>query len=350
MGIGETLPPISIRNNLDCAYLSENSRIAIDPDTNNLTVQKLVDGLWQPASFETGPNSLWIGRNVGIAAAGHHLLTEDPHGLFHYHTHSDFDGELSLSDAKTLFSYSILIRYESQADDTNEWIGKEFTWVSPSTINGLMKKGYWKTGSLAAIKPIRIRTWHGADENGALEFDQTYPASYFTANGEIETLEDGFIELENGENYYTKISSEADFSLLTNAAETMPWNAIDISLTRYDNLLQTTEWIDGATYTKDDSWFIKNRKIYVCNVTGEQTGTFADNADKWDILGSNHIVYNEVANFALLPDPAEHSSKIYIVLASTGFDWSKRKGLYRSDGIVWTRLSNVQYEVTDAEA
>ncbi len=56
----------------------------------------------------------------------------------------------------------------------------------------------------------------------------------------------------------------------------------------------------------------------------------------------------EVANFAALP-AATGSGDVYLVLASTGFLWNKRKGLYRDEG-VWSRLSNTTFEVLDTEA
>ena len=58
----------------------------------------------------------------------------------------------------------------------------------------------------------------------------------------------------------------------------------------------------------------------------------------------------EVANFAALPAAAGASGDIYLVLATTGFLWNRRRGLYRSDGASWTRLSNATFEVLDTES
>lgn len=266
---------------------SDNVRLAVDSDRGILIVEQYIDGIWEPASFATGPESLWIGRAVGIAAGGHHILTEDHTGQYHFHTHSDFDGDLSLSDSKTLYAYYFSEGYIAQDDDSNEWIGTAFNWQSTATIYGLMQKGYWRTGSVAATEPVRIQVWEGTGMGGFLIFDQTYPASTFPANSEVGTHEAGFIELEVGMTYFTQISSTATFSLKTNAAETEPWTAIDLVMVRYDNLLQTTEW-EETTYNVGQ-YFIDSRQIYVCNVTGAQTGTFEDNAAKWDLMGDQYI-------------------------------------------------------------
>ena len=77
-------------------------RLAIDEGSGITEIQRRIDGIWQPDSFEAGPSTIWVGKNVGIAAAGHHIVTENADGQFHFHTHSDFDGETSLTDAKIL--------------------------------------------------------------------------------------------------------------------------------------------------------------------------------------------------------------------------------------------------------
>jgi len=58
---------------------------------------------------------------------------------------------------------------------------------------------------------------------------------------------------------------------------------------------------------------------------------------------------DEVDNFAALPS-ATGSGDVYLVKASTGFLWNRRKGLYRDDGVdTWNRFSNVTLEVMDSE-
>ena len=213
-------------------------------------------------------------------------MTENIDGEFHLLPHSDFDGEVTQSDTKTLFSYFSLENQVGQPDFSGEWTGKSIGWLGASTVHGFVRKGYFKTGSTAATAPIRLKTYEGTDENGKLVFDQSYPASQFPASSTVEVIENGFTELTPGLDLYMEISSDEDFSLLTDAAVVNPWAGYDVSLLRYDNFLQTAEWIDGATYNKNQ-WFIYNRKIYECSVTGVQTGTFLDNSDKWHAIGEH---------------------------------------------------------------
>ena len=76
--------------------------------TDNAVIQKTLDGIPKPASFETGPNSLWVGRSVGVAGLGHHLATEALDGHLHFHAHSEYVDGLSTVDAKILNAYSCI--------------------------------------------------------------------------------------------------------------------------------------------------------------------------------------------------------------------------------------------------
>ena len=58
----------------------------------------------------------------------------------------------------------------------------------------------------------------------------------------------------------------------------------------------------------------------------------------------------QVTAFADLPVATAHTGELYLVLTSTGLLWNRRKGLYRSDGVNWDRVSNATFEVLDSEA
>jgi len=272
-------------------------RFSIDSDTDIPVIEKLVDGLWQPASFETGPNSLWVGRNVGVAGIGHHLVTEGADGHLHFHTHSEFENGLTTTEVQLLNAYEHLDNFNYQPDDSNEWIGQTYEFIAPpSTGDVLVQNIYIKTGSIAASNKIRHQIWSGAFDTGVLVYDQTYPASQFPANSEITLQAMGWVEYSKGKTYYTRYSSDSDFSILLNASGTFPWLSLDVSYIREDRLLQTKQYVDGDTFT-NGQYLIKDRKIYVCNVTGVQTGTFEDNSDKWDLLENKYIegIFTETA-------------------------------------------------------
>jgi len=282
----------AIENDKETIYLAgredlDNSlRFTVDSDTGYTEIQSRINGVWQPADFETGPRSLWLGKSVGVAAIGNHVATERADGTLHFLGHSMFDGEASVTDAKIMRAFSFQADLEAQPDQSGEWSGTVYEYSNPVTAHTLLQKLTMKTGAVAASSPVRFQIWLGADDTGLLLFDQSYPTDVFAALSDAALILDGHMEYEEGTTVFSRFSSDNTFSLKTNAAVTFPYYKIDISSLTEDNLLQTQEWVDGATWTQGE-YFIDNRMIYVCNVTGAQTGTFAANADKWEEFGAN---------------------------------------------------------------
>ena len=277
-------------------------RLSINPFSGIARIEERKDGIWSPASFETDSASVWVGPRVGIGGAGCNLITEDSDGSFNLFAHNDFDGELSTSDTHILDVYEFRIREIVVSDDSGEFTGTEYTYNYPSPDHRMLRKAYYRTGAIAATKPIRLQVWEGVDNTGPIVFDRTYPASIFIANSEIQITAEGFVEFEKDKNYYVMLSSENSFSLKTTLDLQFPWTAGDISLVRKDDILQAVPYEDGETYTQDQ-WAIQGKKVYVCNVTGVQNGTFEDNSDKWDVLeAGSGLVLGETGTTAYRGD------------------------------------------------
>lgn len=313
-------------------------RFSINIDTSFPTVEKLIAGIWQPTSLQTGPNSILVGINVGIAAAGDHIMTEATDGKLHLHAHSEFDGQLSTGQAKIVDAFANEVRAVQQPDNTGLFTGTVMEFAFPASGHSFLAKVYYQTGATAATELIRYRglaasgsdltsgvlvvgeyyaiatyvagddfTNVGADSNKTttifkatgttptvwtnsstiaelrLIFDQSYPSSKFPASSEVSLDADGFLETLSGITYYTRIESIANISIKMDASNTFPWLAVDESSLHEDNLLQTVEWISGDTFA-EDQWTVQSRKIYICNTAGVQTGTFASNIALWDLL------------------------------------------------------------------
>lgn len=272
--------------------LDGSLRFTTDADTGFTEIQGRVDGVWQPADFETGPRSLWLGRNVGVASIGKHMAMETADGMLHFMAHNKFDGETNITDTHIINATSFEADVEVQPDQSGTWSGTVLEYSIPVTAHTLLSRLSMKTGTIAASSPVRFQIWMGTDDTGQLIFDQTYSTATFAANSDAVLILDGHTEYEDGTDIFTRISSDNTFSLKTNAVQTIPYYKVDYSYLVEDNLLQTQEWIDGGAYTEGE-YFINDRMIYVCNVTGTQTGTFASNADKWvefgaDVLHGEH--------------------------------------------------------------
>lgn len=260
-------------------------RFSIDSDMLCTNIEKKINNLWQPTSFETGPNSLWVGKNVGVASLGHHLASESSDGHLHFLVHSEYDGQLTTCDSQILYADYYAAYVPVQPDESSEFTGTVFNYSRLTTSHALLEKFYIKIGSTPATSPLRLEVWQGTNDTGTLIFDQYYPTNLFTANTEVGLDLQGKLEYSNNTNYFFRLSSPENFSLKTNAVGTEWTLAIAFSRVREDSLLQTKKYVDGDTYTSGQ-YLIDNRKIYICNVTGIQTGTFASNSAKWDLLSS----------------------------------------------------------------
>lgn len=316
MSVEISRPPgvnVGVNNPGDIVYIQGSESVdgsirleITQVDSTDVTeIQKRISGIWQPTSLKTGPNSVFIGLNVALGAAGHHLITVDPDGHQHFHGHNTFDGELTIADATILNAYFAADRVIIQPDDSGEFTGTLIGFAALTGLHVLSRVGYLKVGATAASDTIRIQIFDGTDNTGTVIFDQSYPASQFPANTEITFAADGFIEFETGQTTFLQISSPGTFSLKMNAAVTEFWFASDVSLIHEDDMLQTTEWISGDSFSQG-VLTIQDRKIYEANETGIQTVSFDDNIDKWDQLISiqgfdrilNSVDGNSIANNA----------------------------------------------------
>ena len=259
-------------------------RMATDEDTGYAEVQQRVSGIWQPASLELGADTLWLGHSVGVAGVGHHLSTESTDGHLHFHVHSEFEDGLTVKDAQVVHAIMFMEDFDLQSDYSEEWTGTvlEFS-QTPQSFDTLLKTMHYKTGATAATEYVHIQIWEEAFDTGPLMFDQKYPASTFAANSDIDLTLQGWLEFDVGVENFWRISSDADFSLKMDTTLAYPYFSADFSVVHQDDLLQTDPWYSGITCT-EGQYMIVDRKVYVCNVTGAQTGTWESNSDKWEVL------------------------------------------------------------------
>lgn len=290
IGTGITGIPISVMNSLGYVYLDTTHRFAIDFEKQSILIQELKDDIWQYGSLITGAATLWLNL-LGLSSIGDFLVTQKRVGDFHFFAHSHFDGQISTNQTQILDLYEFVERDIFQSDNSDVFTGSSFSFVATVTESVLSNKFYFQTDIIPANKPITISVWEGTiEERDNKIFKQIYPASEFPASTEIILMAFGRLKLIEGNSYLVKIESEADFSLKTNASISIPWMATDDSNFREDDILQVRSYDsrnDGIySFTAGEDWSIYNKKIYICNTTGVQIGTFAENIALWDEFGA----------------------------------------------------------------
>lgn len=224
-------------------------------------------------------------ESVGWKKIGHHIAEDSGEGHIHFLAHNAFENGETSHNAQIIYAYNFTERLIFQPDESGSFTGTLLEFSLPSASHILSSKFYYKTDTTAATEPVRICVWEGTDTTGTLVIDQTYPASEFPASTEIILTIGGYSEYDPDTTYFLRYESDADFSFKMDSTNYTPWLAADTSFLREDDMLSTKAWVDGDSWDSGD-YYISDKKIYVCNTTGVQTGTFASNSDKWDLLSS----------------------------------------------------------------
>ncbi len=327
--------------------VSDSVRFAIDEHRGNYEIQKRVGKIWKPSSMDFGQHSVWLGHDVGLGAFGHHLISQSASGKEITFPHLPLLDGLTSGDVVIDCPNIKHVREVFYADESVEWTGKQFDEIVTATFDIVMTAFYLKTGATAATEPIHYLIFEGSDNTGKLILDQWFEETDFPANTEVNLIPDEFSEYEAG-NYFVCIVSDADFSLKVDATSTNKWQALDYTEVREDVMLQTGAWIDGNTWNEGD-WFIDSRKIHICNTTGVQEGTFAENSSLWDILGTagthdhNKIVSPDgLQHMTITNDDLEMWDKNGIRRISID---NAGTNLYSADNTVFLALSDSEFDV-----
>lgn len=250
-------------------------------------IEKLVSGAWQGTELLISPGTLKLGDALAISAAGHHLMAEHSNKthrhLYAHRSINDIDTETD-PEVTILRLHNKQTRSVSHSDESTVHTNTSIAYGLTSSAHIFLEKVYMKTGPTAATQPVRVSVYSGVDNTGERKWNWNYPANIFPANSEIEIPVTGMLEYDAGEQIYAEFTSAAAFSLKGSVAG-QPWRAADFFEGIEENILATTEFISGNPYTKGE-WYVDGptKKIYVCNTTGIQTGTFASNIALWDLL------------------------------------------------------------------
>lgn len=266
-------------------FVDDSVRLSIDLDTQLSAIQKRIEGIWQPTSFITDVESIRLGLNVALGGIGHFLVTEAADGRLHFHAHSVFDGELTVVKTRIISAIDFDPFNEDQPDFSGEFIGTDFGFQQFLSRHAIVQEVFWKTGAVAATDIVRWRIYRGEDSSGILIFDQKYPASNFPANSDIGLVAAGYIEFEDEAIHFVRLTSDANFSIRTNASVTEAYQSLAQTDVVYNQILGTAQYKSNIFYFAGQ-WFIDHAtdKIYVCNRTRPQSGTFEDNSVHWNPL------------------------------------------------------------------
>ncbi len=173
-----------------------------------------------------------------------------------------------------------IIREIFQSDDSAVVTGTSFGYIVNEPKNTLVGGVYYKSGSTAATKPIKVRIYYGTDDTGELFYENDIDESLWVADSEIHIILDNAMGWPAGVDVYIKYTSDANFSIKTNAAQTLPWEADDYWEFTEGKVAFAQAWSE-KTWTEGDV-IVEDGLFHICNTTGAQATDFATNAALWD--------------------------------------------------------------------
>jgi len=243
---------------------------------NTITAEERIDGIWIDSAIRG--NLLFAGRNANLKAIGD-ILHIDAFGGHYLIVQSEYDNNGS-KHPRTPIVGAKEIRIISTVDESGELIGNNVSYSITPTVDQIIDKIYYKTGSVAATEDIVWTAFPTNDPTG-LYVKRVIPASQWIANTELSFDFESFGLLKDV-SFTGHLESIAPFSIKTDVGNIIPWRASDRWLVTYNNIANTPPW-SPKIWNKDE-WCIENGWIYVCNRTENQSGSFASNSANWDII------------------------------------------------------------------
>lgn len=238
---GTTPPPL-----IDDIHPDGSIRL-VPSSLDEFHFQRKMNGIWGDASLLASSSSLRLGRDLSIESAGSWIQTTSnsqsvgakrliPH--VHYNNNIGSFGIHAPAVAKMEFRHIFIGELDEQTEGT----------VLTTTLPGegldsqhdgvFVTKMYLTTGTIAATDEVTLSI-HNTSELGAQYFKETFPASTFPANSEIELDFYGVIQVVNVSPTFFKLSSNQPISIMrSNTAGGIWWLGADIQSFRAYKLLE----------------------------------------------------------------------------------------------------------------
>lgn len=222
-------------------------RIVLSPDGLGGQPELKTDGVWNVTSWTVAGQTLDVGLNISLSSGGdwlvQNVVQSAETSIVPHLVYSDAGSELY---AKFIKPGVLQVRQISQPDDSGEFTGTLVNLIGNPAVGILNSSIYFKTGTTAATAPVRMQVAinNFAELGGELIYDRNQPTSDFPANTEIQLEFIGLLEGNPIRNHYFTLSSDEDFSLLTDVTNTDPWTATNIQEILLEDLMTSSTGMD----------------------------------------------------------------------------------------------------------
>jgi hypothetical protein len=228
------------------AYTEGSIRlIVIDEIT---TIEKLEQGVWNLAEFEVGAGTLLLGPNVKLSAIGEHLQVGSVEG-----GRKSIVPDMAFNDEGSESPHSSIMgvrndRVVIQADNSVEVLATEHVFSIDTNLSSIAYGLYGQSGSVGTSADIHVDVTEGIPPNDNVKFfHRIFPAAGIQPNSEVKLDLTPGLSFELSEHsgvldqINVRVQSDNAFSMLYNAAGTIPWFAADLQPHRFEPLFTFPE-------------------------------------------------------------------------------------------------------------
>ena len=251
---------------------------------DSVKIEERENGVWNKGKLQISADTLYLGDDIRVGAIGHYFdiysVSQDQAAISVVINYDTTGTEEAIVPILAPKEFNVI----TNSDFAGENIGTSYNYIVQIPVGYVLSKIHYKTGSVSASSQITVRVYRGTIANlNKLIFEQNYPASQFPANSDV-SINVGKLNYKKNEQFLCVLSSEANFSIKTSLDGIYPYRAVDRWLMTHARISYASMWSE-TSWAKDD-WIVEGGKIYVCNTTGAQTGTFISNILKWDLLSA----------------------------------------------------------------
>ena len=210
-------------------------RIIVDPLSNVATFEERTGGVWNLGELLISGESLNVGRNLTISAAGEFLIVQNKATQTKSIVAlSKFDDSGTEHHAENVI-FTPRHLFTAQPIFDTEFIGTQLIAVALGVVNTVTYNILFKTGSVVPTEEM-VFTIRLVDENGPVLYQRIHPASQFPANSDITIEMVPSFDFPIGTLIHAEWTSISNFSMLTNPSGFF-YFTVDIQIYEFERLV-----------------------------------------------------------------------------------------------------------------
>lgn len=231
-------------------FVDGSIRFVTNVDQDAPLCEHRQNGIWAATGLSISAEQIELGTDVSLGAVGSHLQVTSRESVS-----KSLLLETRFDDAGTEIPHTHILgprqnRVVFSPNEVGEIVTDLFELPVTSFSTAFRYQYYFKTGSVAATQPVTMTLSKGQAPGGLIVFTQTMPASQWAASVEVVIVLVGAISLTVNAPLLLTIESDADFSLIGDAANGGNFFAMDFQPFALQDVIDIPTGTDRFTFDR----------------------------------------------------------------------------------------------------